>query len=202
MKNKAFLSLLLLVASHIIQASTFSDSNENRIIAEQQIQLPVIKSNVSTISIRDGDILKINQWRLTPDAKPDVYIAGLINGESHMVTFITDVDSISFMVDVDRTYDFTILWGDKECHTQILGQRFVPAAVFDEAYQESHRGKIFVQIPQVYELINIAISTTPFSKGSSNFVYKKTDYYTRVSEWFDPYQEHPLVLILDSILSV
>jgi hypothetical protein len=79
--------------------------------AGAQDKLPVIKSNVSVISIQDGKQLKKNFWTLAPEAKPDVYEAELINGKPHKVTFITDLDS---------------------CHTQIVGRRYIPAAVFDK----------------------------------------------------------------------
>jgi hypothetical protein len=59
-------------------------------------KLPVIKSNVSVISIQDGAEFKKNSWTLAPEAKPDVYEAILIDGKPRKITFITDVESISF----------------------------------------------------------------------------------------------------------
>jgi hypothetical protein len=56
--------------------------------------VPSIRSNISSISIRDGSRLKSGSWVLAPEADPDVYRAGLVDGKAHTVTFITDVDSI------------------------------------------------------------------------------------------------------------
>ena len=90
--------------------------------ATAQENLPVIKSNVSMITIQDGAELKKDFWRLAPEARPDVYEAQLVGGKPHKVTFITDVDSISFTVEVGRKYDFIIQRGADLCYTQIAGQ--------------------------------------------------------------------------------
>lgn len=170
------------------------------ITAGAQEKLPIIKSNVSSISIQDGPTLKRNGWSLAPEAKPDIYEAGLIDGKPHKVTFITDVDSISFMVEEGKKYDFIIQRGEDLCYTQIVGTRFVPPAVFDKQYQATHRGKTFIEIPEVYELVNIAIAMTPTGIADPNLVYKNSDYYKRMREWFDKYQDHPLLASLDAAL--
>ena len=112
----------------------FNSVNIERIGA-QNSNLPVIKSNVSSISIRDGLNLKKNFWRLAPEAKPDVYKADLINGKTHKVTFYTDVDSISFNVELGKKYDFIIKWGDKLCYQQIKGEKYVPKTNLDKRSQ-------------------------------------------------------------------
>lgn len=84
-----------------------------------QEKLPVIKSNVNTISIQDGDELRKDSWNLAPEAKPDVYQTSVKAGRKKKVTFITDVDKISFDVEAGKTYDFIIQKGDAICYTQI-----------------------------------------------------------------------------------
>ncbi|HEU4478438.1 MAG TPA: DUF4932 domain-containing protein [Pyrinomonadaceae bacterium] len=170
------------------------------IAANAQDKLPVIKSTVSVISIQDGEVLKKNYWTLAPDAKPDVYEADLIDGKPHNVMFITDTDAISFMVEIGKKYDFIIQRGNDLCYTQIVGTRFVPAAVFDKAYRARHRGKTFVEIPEVYELVNIAIALTPTGIDDKNMVFKNSEYYKRVRQWFDKFKDHPLLAELDAAL--
>ena len=170
------------------------------IAANAQDKLPVIKSTVSVISIQDGEVLKKNYWTLAPDAKPDVYEADLIEGKPHNVTFVTDTDAISFMVEIGKKYDFIIQRGDDLCYTQIVGTRFVPAAVFDKAYRVRHKGKTFVEIPEVYELVNIAIAMTPTGIADKNMVFKNSEYYARVRQWFDKFKDHPLLAELDDAL--
>jgi hypothetical protein len=165
-----------------------------------QEKLPMIKSNSELVTIKDGATVKENGWRLAPDAKPDVYEADLMDGRAQTVTFVTDVESISFTVEEGKKYDFIIRWADKDCYTQIVGKRFVPAAVFDKKYQEAHRGKTSIYVPEVYEMVNIAIALTPTAKQSNNLVYQRSDYYTRMLSWFDKYKDHPLVTEFDNIL--
>lgn len=164
-------------------------------------ELPVIKSNVSFVSIRDGKIFKKNSWNLVPEAKPDVYDVGLFEGVPQKVTFYTDMDSISFLVSLGKSYDFIIDWNGKKCHQRLVGQKFVPAAVFDEKYIEKRKGKIFISIPEVYELVNIAMAVSSFGKANKNFIYQKSGYYRNVLDWFDKFSNHEFVSTMDSILS-
>jgi hypothetical protein len=104
------------------------------------------------------------------------------------------------LVEEGKKYDFIIQWGDKLCHTRIVGTRFIPEAVFDKNYQARNKGKVSVEIPEVYELVNIAIAMTPTGIAHKNLVYQNSDYYKRMREWFDKYQNHPLLAALDAEL--
>ena len=57
-----------------------------------------------------------------------------------------------------------------------------------------------IEIPEVYELVNIAIAMTPIGIEDRNLVYKDSDYYKRMHEWFDKYKDHPLLAMLESEL--
>lgn len=170
----------------------------SNVIAQEK--LPVIKSTSSIVSIQDGEQYRANIWRLVPEIKPDVYEVQLKEGKPHRVTFITDLESISFWVELGKKYDFIIQRGEDLCYTQIVGVKFVPAAVFDQKYQSTYRGRMVVEIPEVYELVNIAIAMTPIGIEDRNLVYKDSEYYKRVREWFDKYKEHPLLAELEGEL--
>ncbi|HJQ70802.1 MAG TPA: DUF4932 domain-containing protein [Blastocatellia bacterium] len=170
------------------------------VAAAAQDKLPIIRSNSQVVSIQDGKELRKNYWTLSPQIKPDVYEASLIDGKPHKVTFITDLESITFLVEEGKKYDFIIQRGDDICYTQIVGKRFIPAAVFDKKYQAAHRGKTFVEIPEVYELVNVAIAMTPAGINNKNLVYQDSAYYARVRQWFDKHRAHPLLAELDSAL--
>jgi hypothetical protein len=84
-----------------------------------QQALPILRSNSSTLSIRDGKIYSQHSWKLDSKAKPDIYYTGLPQKETK-VTFISDVDSISFDVKYGKTYDFIVLLNHKDtCYTRI-----------------------------------------------------------------------------------
>ncbi|MDH5633280.1 MAG: DUF4932 domain-containing protein [Gammaproteobacteria bacterium] len=165
-----------------------------------QNKLPIIKSTKDAISIKDGEGAKKSGWRLNSNLKPDIYNAQLIDGKPHKVIFITDVDSISFMVEEGNKYDFIIQKGEELYYTQIVGKRHIPAAVFDKEYQSAHRGKIFVEVPEVYELVNVALSLTPTLSQTQYMVYKDSDYYARMVQWFDKHRSHPLIGSLEKVV--
>lgn len=167
---------------------------------EAQQGLPVVRSQVPLISIRDGSELKASSWRLAPQAMPDVYEAELLHGRPHRVTFITDVDSIAFLVEEGKRYDFIVQKGDTLNYTQILGTRFVPAAVFDSAYRARHRGRTRIEIPEVYELVNVAIALTPTAIADRGLVAKDSRYHADMRQWFDAHGGHPVVAMLDSAM--
>lgn len=166
-----------------------------------QEKLPIIKSNTSLIGIKDGENIKMNSWSLAPEARPDIYRASLINGKAHFVTFYTDIDSIQFFVELDQNYDFIIIHGKDSCFTRINGNLFVPSSFFNEEYQIKHKGNLSIEIPEMYELVNIAIAITPYAINDNYMVFKKSNYYKSVIDWFNKYQDHPLISKLDSLLS-
>jgi hypothetical protein len=79
------------------------------LIAQQK--LPIIKANNDKASIRDGQVFKENNWRISPEIKPDVYAT---NKKGEKVSFYTDVDSISFTIQPDKVYDFIVLLRGKD----------------------------------------------------------------------------------------
>jgi len=89
--------------------------------AQEKIQF--IKSNQQKVSIQVGDNPKTIPWTLSPSDKADVYTANLLNGKPSKVTYKSDVDEISFTVEVGKTYDFTIKKGDQLYPQQIVGVR-------------------------------------------------------------------------------
>ena len=161
---------------------------------------PVLKTTRPVVSIREGTTLHRDAWGLAPQVKPDIYEVSLPEGRPVRVTFISDLDSLSFDVEDGGQYDFVIQRGDSLCMTRIVGARLVPAAVFDAAYQSAHRGKVSVEVPEVYELVNVVIAMTATGQQNRNLIYHDSDYYAAVRKWFDPFQGHPAVAAIDSVL--
>ena len=73
-----------------------------------------------------------------------------------------------------------------------------PAAVFNDAYQAEHRGQTLVLVPDVYEMINVAIALTPFAAENPGLVVDDTDYHARAMQHFGGLREHALVQALDA----
>ena len=77
-------------------------------------KMKTIRANYDMVDIRDGNVLYENAWRVAPMEKPDIFTT-----QSKKVTFITDLDSITFDIESNKTYDFVIILGKDSAWTQI-----------------------------------------------------------------------------------
>ncbi len=78
-----------------------------------QQKLPIIKANSNVVDIRDGDDFQKGNWNISPEVKPDIFNVERFKGHKK-VTFITDIDSITFDVEPQKTYDFIILLNNRD----------------------------------------------------------------------------------------
>ena len=164
-------------------------------------ELPEMESDAPSVSIRDGARFQSMGWRLAPELNPDVYEAMLESGRPHRVTFISGIDSLGFLVEEGRHYDFIIRYNGVPHYTRIVGTRLVPAATFDSTYRARHRGTTRIQIPEVYELVNVVISLTRTAAANPGLVYENSAYRARVRDWFAGFEDHAAVLRIDSVLA-
>ncbi len=74
-----------------------------------QQSLAVINANSLSVDIREDETLQKNAWTIAPELNLDVFTTS-----AEMVTFYTDVDSISFKIERNKTYDFVILVKEKD----------------------------------------------------------------------------------------
>lgn len=63
---------------------------------------------------------------------------------------------------------------------------------FTQDYIERYQGEVTYEVPEVYELANIAIAISKYGQESPYRVYKHGDYYQRVLYHFLPFEDHPL----------
>ncbi len=80
-------------------------------IALAQKTLTVIKAHSKMVSIREGEQFNKDGWTISPEIKPDIHVT---SNKNQKVTFITDIDSISFVVKENGVYDFIILLNGKD----------------------------------------------------------------------------------------
>jgi hypothetical protein len=168
------------------------------VFAQQNIR--VLHSGQSRLSVRIGNKLYKNEWTVTPQKRPDVLQLPVLNKQLP-VCFIAENDSLLFYVEAGSSYDFVILVnGNDSAFTRITGIKHEPAARFNKAYQQAHDKITLVEIPKVYELVNIIIALTPTAQGDSDLVYHQSPYYQQVQQWFKPFIREPIVLKIDSVL--
>jgi Domain of unknown function (DUF4932) len=165
-----------------------------------QNKLIVIKSNGLTASLRvDKDYYK-DAWNISPQVKPDVQEIP-VHEKPVSVSFVTDIDSIHFLVEAGKQYNFIVLVNGKDsAYTQIKGELFINPASFSKQYIAVHNNKTFVEIPEVYELVNIIYAITPTGKKDEDMIYKESGYYKEVLAYFDTFNKEPAVMVMDSLL--
>ncbi len=81
--------------------------------ASAQDHLPILRANSPSLSVRDGIQFKEHIWRAEPDQPLDIYFTEMPR-KPHRVTFISDLDSISFEVSYGGTYDFVVLLNETD----------------------------------------------------------------------------------------
>jgi len=87
-----------------------------------QSKLPVIRATSKSVSIKDGDVLNKNAWRLSPQIRPDIFTADRTR-KTKWVIFYTDIDSIRVKVKPGTKYNFIVLLNGKDsCYTQIASE--------------------------------------------------------------------------------
>jgi hypothetical protein len=89
---------------------------------------------------------------------------------------------------------------DSLAYTRIVGIRVMPAAVFDSAFRAANAGSTRVEVPEVYELVNVALALTPTARSSPGLVHTGSAYHAEVRRWFDRHAGHRAVAMLDSAL--
>ena len=178
--------LSLLFVSLALTAPAFSQKNYK--------ELPSIKSNVENITYTIKSTGKRADWKISPEQKPD-RLQVECKKKVNQVAFITDVDSIAFKVKVGDTIQFYVQKGEEKALTEVVG---VPRnANFTKKYIRKHQGKYSVEVPEVHELANILVAISKIGQQDSNMVDMTTPYYKEVMEHFSPYQNHPIMEVVN-----
>jgi hypothetical protein len=140
-----------------------------------------------------------SRWTLVREQNPDIFATPIGPEERREVCFVSAEQSLCRDVRLGDQFDFIIRFEGYDYPTRIVG--IAPAATFSAAYQAEHRGRIEVEVPEVYELVNIAISITPTARANQYLVSRNNPYYTEMDAWFSALNDHPFVAALDRELA-
>ena len=70
-------------------------------------------------------------------------------------------------------------------------------ARFNGDFQSQNRGRIQLAVPEVYELVNVAIALTIKARDEQYLIEKETPYFHAVHAHFAPMSMHPFVQLID-----
>ncbi|MEM9928333.1 MAG: transglutaminase domain-containing protein [Bacteroidota bacterium] len=85
-------------------------------ITVAQTALPILHSNDTILDMRVGDEFHSQTWTIMPDLHPDPYGSSIVG---QRITFYSDLDSISCVVDKDRPFDFIVVLGQDSAYTRV-----------------------------------------------------------------------------------
>ncbi|MGV3559379.1 DUF4932 domain-containing protein [Larkinella arboricola] len=123
-----------------------------------------------------------------------------IEQEMVPLQLVSEQDSVSLPLRQGQQTVFLVIREAKgdTMTVSFTAHKLVKAAVFSDAYKKENQNRTLIQIPEVYELVNVVFALTDY--GKTEAIYKGTDYYRAVMDYFSPYRNHPAVQTIDSLL--
>ena len=133
---------------------------------------------------------------------PDPFYYTLPITATDTLSIVSEQDSIALVIEPETTLIFDVVrqMGQDTLHCIFTIVEKQEHAIFSKAYQRSHQGKTFVEIPRVYELVNIIYVLTPTGKTDDDIVRQGTSYYDQVMAYFSEFAQHSVVNTFDSLL--
>src|SRR5687767_4675813 len=115
--------------------------------------------------------LKLNgttsNWRLTENKRIDLLELALDTAIT--LEFVSDADSIKISLGInEEKLLWAILDGRDSFGVKLVGFKYVNSAIFPKKYTRKHNGKVFVEIPEVQELVHIIIALTSTASVNSS----------------------------------
>lgn len=146
------------------------------------------------------DGTSIGNWQLDPGSYPRNIALPVQKAEASTICFVNETRRACADFVPEQSRPLEIAFKGARIATVVRAQRDTPPAIFDAAYQAAHRRKTVVEVPEVYELVNIAIAVSPFGQGDRDMVYHDSCYYAEVQTHFAPFVDHPLIKRVDAML--
>ncbi len=147
------------------------------------------KANVAKVKLNNdpGD--------LPFDQIPNPFEFGIPKGSTF--AFILPNDSLNIKMEEDIAIH---IFREELKDTLKITLKSVVVTSFDEAFKKKNNGKINIEIPEVYELMNVLIALTPTGISDKSLVYQESNYYQEVQAYFKPYQSHTVIKMVDALL--
>jgi hypothetical protein len=163
----------------------------------------LIFSNTNQAKIKVGEKIATN-WGIDPKIKPDIYEVACKGTARTKVQYITDIDSITYNIAEGEIINFlVVLNGRDTAYTQFKGINIPKAAKFSYAYQKKNNNTYEVFVPEIKELFMIlaCITNTGLADTKSYIInHDTTQYYSKMLDWFLPYKNEKIVIVIDSLL--
>lgn len=129
------------------------------------------------------------------DAIPSPYEMGL--PKNSKLDFILPKDSLTVIL--KEKIIINICRQERKDTIKLI---FYPVEIitFDKSFQQKKQGKTNIEVPEVYELMNVLIAISPSGMADKNLIYTISEYYNQVLKHFSRFKNEKAVRIVDSLL--
>ena len=166
----------------------------------QQKKIPVLRAKSNLASLRLGTMYFKDAWPMSPKPEKDPESLNFdVNEAGALVSVITDQDSIGVFAKQGDQYLFKVILNEKDTVWAKINIR-LPKANFTEKYKKETDGKTFVEVPKLYEMVNVIMAITPKGQLDSNMIEHEDAYYPKVQQAFSAFRKHRIVAVMDSLL--
>ena len=163
-------------------------------------QMPTIKAKSNKASVRIGKNFYKDAWQMKANLQADPgNIGNEVENAGTVMAVVTDLDSVSFVVKPGQSYPFRVIINQKDTVWATFKGGFLKAN-FSEAYKKANDNKTLVEVPKLYELVNIVMAITPTGQRDSVMIEHENAYYNQVQARFGSYKNHKAVAVMDSLL--
>lgn len=132
----------------------------------------------------------IEKWEIFFENNPDVLPIECTK-RNNKVHISDGKNMLTFSIKKGQNIDFQVITKDRKTTIRLMG--VAPNVNFTPKYIRTHKGKTFVNIPQVSELVNILMVLHPHAERDDNMFDTESAYYQRVKAYFEPFRNHPAV---------
>lgn len=166
-----------------------------------QQKMIVLKAKSNIASIRMGKLYYPDAWEMKKNSQSDPDNMNIEETKDSLtfMSVITDIDSIGYSVRQGQTIPFIVILNEKDTVWSNL-KVGSSKGNFTEGYQKANDGKTIIDVPKLYELVNIIMAITPTGIRDSSLIEHDIFYYTKVQKAFSPFKNHRVVGVMDSLL--
>ena len=127
---------------------------------KKEKELPVLKTNSEILSIQEGNVLYPNIWEISPELEWDEYTVNKFTGNKK-ISFCSDIDTLTFDVVPNNTYEFIVSYKDQKAKTRII----------TDTLNGGNLDMLALKYKRVNADVKIKSDTIPFSIGADNRIY-------------------------------
>ncbi|WP_299079393.1 DUF4932 domain-containing protein [uncultured Paraglaciecola sp.] len=136
--------------------------------------------NLNFNSLPENRVIDLTFWSATPSVEikydhTSLPIVSHDNETAHLhLKFQQQVKTISFNIQTNPAH-------------------------YSQKYMQRHKGKVSIEIPEVYELSNIILALSDKFYDTQFKMHSKGEYYEDMLQWFAPFKDHDIFTIRDDL---